>query len=315
MNSTKQQTLKKVLGIVLNVILWAFVIFAVLVTVLAVSASVNAKETGKENIKGVPQLFGSCYFNVQTDSMNSSKPVGVADDKPSGFKAGDLILGKYIYDDQSAINNLEVGDVITFEWVIDGQNAYNTHRIVKIGELDSNGNTYIVYTRGDVAQNKLTEEQLAAEASTGTLTADTYETVSVSRIVSVYSGKKIAGLGGALDFLNTQLGFGLCILLPLVLFFGYEVFVFIRTVLKIKNEGKRTITAEDEELIRQKAIEEYIRQQSNANAQANAAPNQADSQANVAVDSQAEVQSDTSAVDSAPEQSTDSQSTDDNQAD
>ncbi len=269
MDTNSKQKLKKVLGIVLNVVLWAFVVFAVLVTVLAVSASVNAKETGKDNIKGVPQMFGSCYFNVQTNSMDSTKPVGVADSKPAGFKAGTLILGTYIYDDQSALNKLEVGDVITFEWEIEGQPAYNTHRIIKV-EKDSNGNVTSVYTRGDLAQNKLTDEQLATEASSGNFTAGSYEQVSVGRIVALYSGKKIAGLGGALDFLNTQLGFGLCILLPLVLFFGYEVFNFVRTLLGIKNQGKRTITAEDEELIRQKAIEEYIRQQGLANAQSGA---------------------------------------------
>ena len=49
-------------------------------------------------------------------------------------------------------------------------------------------------------------------------------------------------------------------LLPMVLFFGYELFVFIRLVIKTKNEGKKVISAEDEELIKQKAIEEYLRQ-------------------------------------------------------
>ena len=49
--------------------------------------------------------------------------------------------------------------------------------------------------------------------------------------------------------------------MPLFLFFAYELFVFIKTLLTVKNEGKKVITAEDEELIKQRAIEEYLRRQ------------------------------------------------------
>ena len=37
--------------------------------------------------------------------------------------------------------------------------------------------------------------------------------------------------------------------------------IFIRTVLSLKNEGKKVISAEDEEMIKQRAIEEYLRRQ------------------------------------------------------
>ena len=37
--------------------------------------------------------------------------------------------------------------------------------------------------------------------------------------------------------------------------------MFIKTLLTVKNEGKKVITAEDEELIKQRAIEEYLRRQ------------------------------------------------------
>ena len=41
--------------------------------------------------------------------------------------------------------------------------------------------------------------------------------------------------------------------------------VFIRTVLQVKNADKKVITAADEELIRQRAIEEYLKQQAAQN--------------------------------------------------
>ena len=89
--------------------------------------------------------------------------------------------------------------------------------------------------------------------------------VTRSKIIAVYTGSKIGGLGAAQTFLGSQLGFGLCILLPLVAFFVYQLVVFIRTVLQVKNADKKVITAADEELIRQRAIEEYLRQQAAQN--------------------------------------------------
>ena len=67
-------------------------------------------------------------------------------------------------------------------------------------------------------------------------------------------------MGGALSFLSSKTGFGLCILLPLGLFFAYELVVFILTVVKVKNDGKKVISVEDEEMIKRKAVEEYLRQ-------------------------------------------------------
>ena len=56
-------------------------------------------------------------------------------------------------------------------------------------------------------------------------------------------------------------------LLPIVLFFLYELAVFILTLVKVRNADKKIITAEDEEMIRRKAVEEYLRQQAEAKAQ------------------------------------------------
>ena len=236
----QQNKTKKIIGIIVNVVLWLFVIFAVCVTIIAVSAGANKKN--------VPTIGGKCYLSVQSNSMNAAKPDGVASDKPSGFKKGDLIIGKYIVDNSAEIAKLEVGDVITFEWDIDGngtvtQGEYNTHRIVNIIK-DANGAVQYYETQGD-----------NAEYSRGQT-----EQVYASRIIAVYTGKKLVGIGGALTFLSSSLGFGLCILLPLALFFVYELIVFITAVVKVKNEGKKVISAEDEELIKQRAIEEYLKQ-------------------------------------------------------
>lgn len=230
---------KKIVNIVVNVILWLFVAFSLVVTVIAVSANDNAKN--------VPTIAGKCFLYVQSDSMNAEKPAGVSESKPSGFAKGVMIIGKYIVDDDKAIDSLEVGDIITYEWDITGDGTIspgenNTHRITNINRNES-GAVVSVETMGD-----------NAEFSHGVS-----ETVRRDAIISVYTGTKFPGLGSALAFLNSKLGFGLCILLPLVAFFVYQLIKFIHAVISVKNTGKKVISAADEELIKQKAVEEYLR--------------------------------------------------------
>lgn len=238
MESTKKVNVKKTIDVIVNVILWLFVIFAVAVTIIAVSAGGNKKN--------IPTIGGTCYLSVQSDSMNAKKPDWVKEDKPYGFKKGDLIFGKYIADDADALSKVEEGDIITYEYDMNKDGVispgeYNTHRVKSVRKTDGKVDYFETIGDNEEFSHGKTEE------------------VSVSKVIAVYTGKKAAGLGSALGFLSSQLGFGLCILLPLALFFGYELFVFIKTLLKVKNEGKKMITAEDEEAIKQRAVEEYLR--------------------------------------------------------
>lgn len=241
MEKQKLQKVKKIGGIALNVFLWAFVVFSVIVTVITVSANANKKS--------VPVVAGSCYLSVLSDSMNAKTPDWVQQGKPKGFKTSDLIIGEYIAEDESEIAKLEVGDVITFEWDINNDGVinpgeYNTHRIIDI-VYKADGSVDYYETRGD----------------NDAMTFGKSEQVYSQNIIAKYTGKKIAGLGGMLTFLGSFLGFGLCIILPLAVFFVYELVVFIRTLSKVRNEGKKVITQEEEELIKQRAIEEYLRLQ------------------------------------------------------
>ena len=184
---------------------------------------------------------------VLSSSMEGKKPDGIAADKPSGFNKGDLIVAKYIGKDAEAKSKLGIGDVISFRFDVnnDGKidkGELNTHRIVDLVK-DGEGNLTGYITKGD---NNLTNDA---------------NPVYFGDIVAVYSGRRLAGIGNVLTFLSSKLGFALCIILPLFLFFAYELFVFFKTLLTVKNEGKKVITAEDEELIKQRAIEEYLRRQ------------------------------------------------------
>lgn len=224
-------TVKKVLKIAGNVVLWLIVAFAVVTTVFAFAA-----RNGED---GLPTLGKKCYLTVQSDSM-----------KPT-FKAGDLLISRYLVGTQD-IFKLEKGQVITFRTTISGEAALNTHRIVGI-ELNEDGSVQYYKTQGD---NR--EMSKIAEA------------IDPGDVVAVWTETKIGGLGKMISFLQTRLGFGLCIVLPMLLFFAYELYRFIVALIAVKNTGKRQITAADEELIKQKAVEEYLRQQAAEQASASA---------------------------------------------
>ena len=238
-NQNNKSKTKKIIDIVVNVVLWLFVIFSIFVTVVVVSVDKDGEN--------VPIVGGKCYLTVLSTSMEGKKPDGIAADKPSGFNKGDLIVAKYIGKDLDAKTKLGIGDVISFRFDVnnDGKidkGELNTHRIVDLVK-DGEGNVTGYITKGD---NNLTNDA---------------NPVYFGDIVAVYSGRRLVGIGNVLTFLSSKLGFGLCIILPLFLFFAYELFVFIKTLLTVKNEGKKVITAEDEELIKQRAIEEYLRRQ------------------------------------------------------
>ena len=177
---------------------------------------------------GIASLFGIMPMSVQTDSMAPT------------FKAGDLIFVKKIDD----LNTLSKDDVITFYTIIENARALNTHRIAEVKETDG-AKSFV--TRGD---NNMIDDEIP---------------VYPSDIVGKWTGKKIAGGGKVLNFLRSKTGFFVCIVIPMALFFLFELYKFIATMI----ESKQKITKEDEEEIKRKAIEEYLAaQQAAGNTQA-----------------------------------------------
>ena len=70
----------------------------------------------------------------------------------------------------------------------------------------------------------------------------------------------------ALDFVQTQKGFFICIIIPIAIIFLFELYKFIQTLIEVKTEGLQDV---DEEEIKKKAIEEYLaKQQKEAQEQA-----------------------------------------------
>ena len=67
------------------------------------------------------------------------------------------------------------------------------------------------------------------------------------------------GFGSFLGFLQGRVGFLCIVVIPLVLFFIYEIVRFVIMIVKLKGKDKKTISDEEKEEIRRQAVEEYRR--------------------------------------------------------
>lgn len=153
----------------------------------------------------VANLAGFTPMIVETDSMAPT------------FRAGDLIFIR-----KTDVTALKEGDIITFHTIINNEYALNTHRIDSIANLEGN-RSYT--TKGD--NNEI---------------ADTH-VISDGDIVGKYVGK-MPGLGKVMDFLSSSMGFLLIIVLPLLLFFIYQVYHLIMVSINLKKSIAAEETAE-----------------------------------------------------------------------
>lgn len=192
-------------------------ILAWIVLVFALLITLIVFSSEKNN--GVSNIFGYMPLTVESDSMSPT------------FKKGDMILCKEIDD----VNDLKKDDVITFWTIIDGKRVKNTHRIVEVNNVD--GSVSFI-TRGD---NNSADDDVPAYSSD---------------IIGKWTEVKISGFGKVLDFLKTKKGFFICIIIPLAVFFLFELYKFIATLIEVKNGDKSAQL--DEEEIKRRAIEEYL---------------------------------------------------------
>lgn len=217
--------MKKTLKRIFNILVDVIIVLILVVSILIVALSLTSKSSG------VPNILGIAPLSVQSNSMEDT------------FSTGDLLLSQVTNDPGETY---EVGDIVTFPIEINGESVLNTHRIVEVIEDDS-----ITYykTQGD---NKNTNPEPDIDLQ------------SASTIVAKYTGTKFSGLGNVLSFIRTQLGFFLCVLLPMIIFFVYEAIRVVMNIIAYNNEkalnaAKETVqNSELTEEQKKKAIEEYL---------------------------------------------------------
>lgn len=217
--------MKKTLKKIFNIFVDVIIVLILILSLLIVILSLTSKSSGVPNILGVAPL------SVQSNSMEDT------------FTTGDLLLSQVTNDPGETY---EVGDIVTFPININGESVLNTHRIVEVIEDD---NITYYKTQGD---NKNTNPEPDKDLQ------------SASTIVAKYTGTKISGLGTVLSFIRTQLGFFLCVLLPMIIFFVYEAIRVVMNIIAYNNEkalnaAKETVqNSELTEEQKKKAIEEYL---------------------------------------------------------
>lgn len=216
--------MSKALKRLVNIVIDILVVLILIVSILVVMLSLTSKSSG------VPNIFGIAPLSVQTESMK-----GTVD-------PGDLIFCTLTEID----DEFQKDDIVTFPIEINGEQVLNTHRIVEVVK-DQNITYY--KTQGD---NKETNPEPDKDLQTS------------STIVAKYTGTKIPGLGTVLSFIRTQLGFFLCILLPMIIFFIYEA---VRVVMNLMAYSKEKAVEEAQSAVnnselteeqKKQAIEEYL---------------------------------------------------------
>lgn len=147
-----------------------------------------------------------------------------------------------------------------FENVADIPEGYNFFKYVTRGDkytlefgatLDD-CRIYVVDEEG----NKTSQIDYSKDDSTNLLRSD---------ILAVWSGSRIGGVGSVIKFLQKPVAFFLVILIPLLLLFGYNIFLLVKMIIAEKTRNAREaaiaeVSANqiDEEEIKRKAIEEYL---------------------------------------------------------
>ena len=258
--------MSKVVRKILNILIDVILILILLISVVVITLSLTSKSSG------VPNLFGYAPLSVASDSMEPE------------FSEGDLVISKVVGDNEK----YKVGDIVSFHQDIDGDgnDEINTHRIIKVEENET-GLIQLITTKGDNAPDADVKVKTQAD------------------IIAKYTGTKIGGMGNVLSFLRTQTGFFFCILLPMIIFFVYEIIRVVMNLMAYSKEKAKEAAAEtvaNSELTeeqKQRAIEEYLAQQKE---QAEIAPPQdSESEVQTPAADEATAPDDTAATAESPE--------------
>ena len=172
--------------------------------------------------QNVANIFGYTPLTVQSESMVPT------------FAAGDLIFIK-----KCDPATLKEGDIICFHTIIDNEYALNTHRIQSIETV---GDARSYTTVGD-NNNGIADQHVISDGD----------------IVGKYVGH-LSGFGKVMDFLSSSMGFLIVIILPMMLFFIYQIYHLITISIRLKR-ALAVENARAAEMARMEAAQRMMPQQ------------------------------------------------------
>lgn len=232
--------MKKVGRIISNVVVALILVFSIIMTVAVLSTTKSDSH--------LPNLFGKAIFNVETDSMLSEQ----------GFDKGALIIVDLVDHSEDKGKVYKVGDVVTFWRYYEDQKYLETHRIIEdtksnpsevVDGVWIHGGTPYYITKGDNTPDIDMNQDLSIDY------------LSNDRVVAVWTGTAIPHLGSVMGFLQSQLGFMLCVVVPTAIFFLFELFKFITALMEAKKEKAIAAVKNAEDEIKQKVIAEMLAKQ------------------------------------------------------
>ena len=262
--TTKQKVIfgLKIFG---NVVFYGVLILLFLFAIFNINGG-----NGTENF---PNIFGTGYLSVQSDSMKRSeslqKPDEWANYEIGGFEKGDLLKDS-VFDVDDA-SDLKVGMVVTY--YDPSLKALNTHRIVYVHETNDNKVDYVI-TQGD-ARAQIQPYAVVGTKSAAGMTADeiasynytleasgAVEHVQVDQIKGIVKSVS-AGAGKVLD--NIQQNYLFYFVLPVAVLLIFEIFLVVRNIMilrgeknKAELEGTREAMMADVEAEKEKMRQELL---------------------------------------------------------
>ena len=166
----------------------------ILVPILIVNCTLIVKSL--INKDEVPDFGGTVPLIVLSDSMNPE------------IKTGDLIICKKV-----DVEDVEIGDVISFYDPAGNGSTVVTHKVIDIINEDGK----ISFKTKGVNNNTEDKHPVPAE-----------------KLIAEYTGIRIPGAGNLAIFMQSTTGLIVCVILPIILFVGYDV---IRRRMYEKNKG------------------------------------------------------------------------------
>ncbi len=179
-----------------GIVVDVIIVIAFIASIFVVVANITAKNNNTE-----PNVFGYTFNSVQTNSMSGT------------FEVGALVIGKI--PDKNDV--LAEGEIITYYDKVGGVQITKTHRI---SDRVQYGDIYTYETWGD-------NREVCPAPDEGVRT--------IHDVASVYQFH-IPLVGGFIDFLKEPIGFILFLVLPMLIFIGWQVFKLIDLYLKAKKQ-------------------------------------------------------------------------------
>ncbi|MBQ9248596.1 MAG: hypothetical protein IJ171_08445 [Ruminococcus sp.] len=222
--SKGKRVVKAIFNTIINILIVLVLVVSLLIAVMALTSKAS----------GISTMFGYTIQPIQSDSMKGGSPDGYGG---KDFGKGDLVIARAT--NFNANSKYDLGDIITYKTQdTNGNDLLMSHRIVDAVEKDG---VTRYQTWGDNREMAQVPDQSNVDEY---LTASDIASLYYS---SDYQGIVLKGWGAPLDFLRTQLGFFLVVLLPMIIFFMYAL---IRVVLSASGYKKAKADEEKEEAVK-----------------------------------------------------------------